>query len=57
MTSLVVDGVMDWWQLTGDPRVAPFLDKLARWYERDAATKDHKAFQCLSPMSSGRPRW
>ena len=47
MTSLVVDGVMDWWQLTGDPRVAPFLDKLARWYERDAATKDHKAFQYL----------
>jgi hypothetical protein len=47
MTSLVVDGVMDWWLLTNDPRVTPFLDKLARWYERDAITTDRKAFQYL----------
>lgn len=47
MTSLVVDGVMDWWLLTSDARVTPFMDKLARWYETAAITADKKAFQYL----------
>lgn len=48
MTSLVVDGVMDWWLLTADTAmIAPFMTKLATWYETRAITSDKKAFRYL----------
>ncbi len=48
MTSLVVDGMMDYWLLTADaPRVGPFMKKLATWYEKSALTSDKKAFRYL----------
>ena len=48
MTSLVADGLMEYWLLTGDTvTVAPFMKKLADWYEKDAITGDKKAFRYL----------
>lgn len=48
MTSLVVDGMMDWWLLTGDTALLePFMKKLATWYETQAITSDKKAFRYL----------
>jgi hypothetical protein len=48
MTSLLVDGVMDYWLLTGDTaKVEPFVRKLAEWYETKAITSDKKAFRYL----------
>jgi hypothetical protein len=48
MTSLLVDGVMDYWLLTADTaKVEPFMKKLAIWYETKAMTPDKKAFRYL----------
>ncbi len=47
MTSLVVDGMMDYWLLTNDASIKPFVQKLADWYEKDAVTSDKKAFRYL----------
>ena len=48
MTSIVVDGVMDWWLLTADTAtIEPFMKKLATWYETSAITSDKKAFRYL----------
>ncbi|MBX3231170.1 MAG: hypothetical protein KIT84_09535 [Labilithrix sp.] len=48
MTSLVVDGMMDYWLLTADKeKLSPFMTKLARWYEDDARTSDGAAFRYL----------
>lgn len=48
MTSLVVDGVMDYWALTGDTaKVEPLIRKLAVWFETKALTSDKKAFRYL----------
>ena len=48
MTSLVVDGLMDYWLLTSDSAtLEPFMKKLATWYEKSAITSDKKAFRYL----------
>lgn len=48
MTSLVVDGLMDYWLLTNDAaRVEPIVRRLAAWYEQSALTSDRKAFRYL----------
>lgn len=48
MTSILVDGLMDWWLLTADtPTLEPFMTKLATWYEKSAVTSDKKAFRYL----------
>ncbi len=48
MTSLVVDGMMDYWLLTADAaKVEPFVKKIATWYEKSAITSDKKAFRYL----------
>lgn len=47
MTSLVVDGMMDYWLLTADAKVEPFMKKLAGWYAKSAVTSDQKAFRYL----------
>lgn len=48
MTSLLVDGVMDYWLLTGDTAKAePLVRKLAAWYETKAITSDGLAFRYL----------
>lgn len=48
MTSLVVDGMMDYWFLTADSaKVEPFVKKIAGWYETKAVTSDKKAFRYL----------
>jgi hypothetical protein len=48
MTSLVVDGMMDYWVLTGDAaKVEPFVRKIAVWYETKAITSDKMAFRYL----------
>jgi hypothetical protein len=48
MTSLVVDGIMDYWLLTADTaKVEPFMKRLATWYEKSAITSDKKAFRYL----------
>lgn len=48
MSSLVVDGMMDYWLLTADAaRVEPFMKKIAGWYEKSAITSDKKAFRYL----------
>lgn len=48
MTSLVVDGMMDYWLLTGDSaKTEPFVKKIAGWYETKAVTSDKKAFRYL----------
>ncbi|HSO39083.1 MAG TPA: hypothetical protein VLT33_41435, partial [Labilithrix sp.] len=48
MTSIVVDGMMDWWLLTADTALLePFMKRLATWYETSAITSDRKAFRYL----------
>jgi hypothetical protein len=48
MTSIVVDGMMDWWLLTADTAtVAPFMTKVATWYEKSAITSTGKSFRYL----------
>jgi len=47
MSSLLVDGLMDYHQLTADTRVKEALRKLATWYETLAITSDKKAFRYL----------
>ena len=48
MTSILVDGIMDWWLLTADnATVEPFMKRLAVWYETKAITSDKKAFRYL----------
>ncbi|CAN5884573.1 hypothetical protein BH11MYX4_BH11MYX4_03210 [soil metagenome] len=48
MTSIVVDGMMDWWLLTADTAlIEPFMKRLATWYETSAITSDRKAFRYL----------
>ncbi len=47
MTSLLVDGLMDYHALTGDARVADVVKKVATWYETKAITTDKKAFRYL----------
>lgn len=48
MTSLVADGLMEYWLLTGDTAtVGPFMKKLGDWYAKDAITTDKKAFRYL----------
>lgn len=47
MTSLLVDGLMDYHQLTQDARIADVLRQVAGWYETRAITSDKKAFRYL----------
>jgi len=48
MASLLVDGMMDYWLLTGDgAKTEPFVRKLAEWYETKAITSDKLAFRYL----------
>jgi hypothetical protein len=47
MTALLVDGLMDYRQLTGDARVTEAVRKVAAWYESQAITSDRKAFRYL----------
>jgi len=47
MTSLLVDGLMDYHALTGDARVVDVVQKVATWYETKAITSDKKAFRYL----------
>jgi hypothetical protein len=47
MTSLVVDGLMDYFTLTSDPRIPEVIGKFARWYETQATTSDRKAFRYI----------
>lgn len=48
MTSLLVDGLMDYWLLTSDSAtLEPFMRRLATWYEKSALTRDRKAFRYL----------
>lgn len=47
MTSLLVDGLMDYHALTSDPRVVEVVKKVATWYETKALSSDKKAFRYL----------
>jgi Divergent InlB B-repeat domain len=47
MSSLMVDGLMDYHQLTADTRITEALRKLSTWYETLAITSDKKAFRYL----------
>ncbi|HEU4409955.1 MAG TPA: hypothetical protein VFS43_32170 [Polyangiaceae bacterium] len=47
MTSLLVDGLMDAWLLTRDPRVPPVVLKAAAWYRDRALNREREAFQYL----------
>jgi len=47
MTSLLIDGLLDYHQLTQDARVADVVRKAAQWYESQAITSDKKAFRYL----------
>lgn len=47
MTSLLVDGLMDYHALTLDGRVVDVVKKVAGWYETKAITTDKKAFRYL----------
>lgn len=47
MTSLLVDGLMDYQQLTKDSRVPSLVRKIAEWYRDDAITSDGQAFRYL----------
>ena len=47
MSSLMVDGLMDYHQLTADSRVPEVLRKLSTWYETQAITTDKQAFRYL----------
>ncbi|MET0556215.1 MAG: Ig-like domain-containing protein [Vicinamibacteria bacterium] len=47
MTSLLIDGLMDTWLLTGDSRIPGVVTRAAEWYRDDARTSDGEAFQYL----------
>lgn len=47
MTSLLVDGLLDYYKLTRDPRIVDVVRKAAQWYETQAITSDKKAFRYL----------
>lgn len=47
MTSLLVDGLMDTWFLTGDSRIPGVVTRTAEWYRDDARTSDGESFQYL----------
>ena len=47
MTSLLVDGLMDTWFLTGDSRIPGVVVRAAEWYRDDARTSDGESFQYL----------
>ncbi|MFM2400256.1 MAG: hypothetical protein RL341_2413 [Pseudomonadota bacterium] len=47
MASLLIDGLMDYYQLTRDARVVDVVRKIAQWYETQAITSDGKAFRYL----------
>ncbi len=47
MTSLLVDGIMDYYTLTADTRVADVVKKIAQWFETKAITTDGLAFRYL----------
>ena len=47
MTSLLVDALMDYEQLTRDPRIADVVRKVAQWYETHAVTSERTAFRYL----------
>ena len=47
MTSLLVDGLMDAWTLTGDSSIPPVVVAAAEWFRDDAITSDGVAFQYL----------
>jgi hypothetical protein len=47
MTSLLIDGLMDYHQLTQDPRIAELVRKTAVWYRDQAITGDRRAFRYL----------
>lgn len=47
MTSLLVDGLMDTWFLTGDARVPPVVLRAAAWYRDHAFVPEQTAFLYL----------
>jgi Beta-L-arabinofuranosidase, GH127 len=47
MTSLLIDGLMDYYQLTRDPRTVEVVRRSAEWYSTQAITSDRKAFRYL----------
>jgi hypothetical protein len=47
MTSLLIDGLMDSWILTGDTTIPPVIVKTAEWYQKDAITSDGLGFEYL----------
>lgn len=47
MTSLLIDGLMDYYQLTHDERVIGVVRRVAQWYSTDAITSDGVAFRYL----------
>ncbi len=47
MTSILVDALMDYRAVTGDPRVTESVRRVAGWFEKDAVTSDLKAFRYL----------
>jgi hypothetical protein len=47
MTSLLVDGLMDAYFMTGDATICPAVVSVAEWYRDDAITSDGVAFEYL----------
>ena len=47
MTSLLIDGLMDTYLLTGDAKIPPVIVKAATWYKNDAVTSDGIGFRYL----------
>jgi hypothetical protein len=47
MTSLLVDGLMDAYILTGDAGIPPVVVQVAEWFRDDAITSDGVAFEYL----------
>jgi hypothetical protein len=47
MTSLLIDALMDYHQLSGDARVVELVRKAAQWYQTRAITSDGRAFRYL----------
>jgi hypothetical protein len=47
MTALLVDALMEYQALTGDPRIREVVRRVALWLEKDAITTDGRAFRYL----------
>jgi hypothetical protein len=47
MTSLLIDGLMDTWTLTGDARIPPVVLRAAAWYRDHAFVPEQTAFLYL----------